>query len=253
MKMNKIVSVAIVFSMIIGFVFITEPSKVLAYSYGHPGEEELAEAYKEFEKHIQVEDWESARLILETYSKEFDLYFQDSLQVIEKAFEEEDQQLALEGYQSALRKNVERRLQYAYEQFDDYAQAKLLLAKARGTFKVLDPIVAEKKDEQVVEEIYIAFEQALAALGNPGLFGVGQVESDIESFEENREFILETIKPLFPVPNIEENDDHLTEEELEEFKVKDFENNPFWLWLSIGLGVFLVSIIFINKKKNKNS
>ena len=47
-------------------------------------------------------------------------------------------------------------------------------------------------------EINQAFEDALDALGNPGLFGVGKKDADPELFKEKVSFIHTEVKPLFP-------------------------------------------------------
>ena len=221
-----------------------------AYSYGDPGEEPLAEAYKELESYVQNDQWDKATQVFHTYTKEFDLYFKQTVPLIEEAFEHKDKELLLTSYQAALRLNIERRLHFADESFDDYGQAKLLLAKARGTFNVLSPKVKEKEGQQVVDDIYQAFDQALVALGNPGLFGIGNKESDYETFIEKKTFIENQLKPLFPVPTGEAGDEHLTEENLDLLDKNNGEqNNTFWLWFTVILFAILIILILLKKRK----
>ncbi|WLR50148.1 hypothetical protein LC040_12770 [Bacillus tianshenii] len=233
-------------------LIFTGVSQVYAYSYGDPGEEQLAEAYKELKTHLENDDWESARKVYDTYKKEFDLYFTKTVPLIEEGFEKKDKELILESYQAAMRLNIERRLHFAVEQFDDYGQAKLLLAKARGTFNVLAPYVKEEKDEAYVNDIYASFDTSLESLGNPGLFGIGNQESDKETFEKEIESIIDRVAPIFPVPETKEDgESHLTEENLNLFGDENGESSPFWLWFSLGLFGILVILIIMNKRKKR--
>ncbi|WP_205685171.1 hypothetical protein, partial [Peribacillus acanthi] len=218
-----------------------------------PGEEKLAEAYKELHKYLSADDWTNARKVYDTYQKEFDLYFKKAKVDIEKGFEKKDSELVLRSYQAALRLNVERRLHFAQEQFEDYGQAKLLLAKARGTFTVLDPILAENKDQESVDAIYKAFDDALKALGNPGLFGIGSKNNDKDAFDNNVAFINSELAPAFPiVSEVEKDKSHLTEENLNFLNQGDEEgNSSFWLWFSIILIVGFLLIIASNKLRKK--
>lgn len=246
--MKRFLTVSLLFLMI---SILVMPGSALAYSYGHPGEEELAEGYKEFEKYVNQDDWENAMLVPESFKNEFDLYFQDAYEVMQVAFEEQDKQLALSAYQSALRQNIERRLKFANEQFDDYGQAKLLLAKARGTFKVLEPIVAEKQGQQFVDDIYQAYDENLTALGNPGLFGVGKVESDRDTFVKETTYIVDQLRPIFPVPMMEEGSGHLVEEE--EPSLAMDTNEDIWLWLTIIFATILIVLLVLRKLKKKSN
>lgn len=241
-----------VFIMTILLVF-TFSQSAFAYSYGNPGEEQLAEAYKELETYLEQDDWKNARLIIDTYQKDLDLYFTNVIPPIEKSFETKDKQLLLTSYQAVLRLNIERRLYFAEEQFDDYGQAKLLLAKARGTFNVLAPIVTETAGQEVVDKVYEAFDTALEALGNPGLFGIGSQTSDKQLFLDQVSLINSTIQPLFPIPSeVDEGDAHLTEENLDFLdNAKEFGSSSFWLWFSVALFVIL-SILMITKRKKKS-
>ncbi|MBM7701283.1 hypothetical protein [Metabacillus iocasae] len=236
--------------LILNTTFVQQAS---AYSYGDPGEEQMAEAYKEMDKHLQADDWDRARSVYDTYEKDFDLYFKATQPLIETAFEEKDKELLLESYQYAMLLNVERRLHFAEDQFEDYGQAKLLLAKARGTFNVMEPLLVERADQETSDNVYKAFDDALKALGNPGLFGIGSKGTDEDVFKEKTSFIITTLKEHFKLPSDEKEDEsHLTEENLGFLNGMDEEgNSTFWLLFSIGLFIALIIIIVLNKLKNK--
>ncbi|KUP06887.1 hypothetical protein Q73_10540 [Bacillus coahuilensis m2-6] len=234
-------------------IYIVSPMSVSAYSYGDPSEEAIAEAYKELDAHVEQGNWENVKEIYEAHKKDFNLYFTNVQSDLEAGIESENGDVVLRSWQAALRLNIERRLHFAEEQFDDYGQAKLLLAKARGTYSVLEPLVVEQKDQQTSDNIYQAFDEALTALGNPGLFGIGSQENDPVVFQTNIEFILNEITPMFPIVS-EVNDDHLTEENLDILSNwNEAGGSSFWLWLSVGLIAFLLIMILLNKRKQKKS
>ncbi|MDQ0215436.1 hypothetical protein J2S13_001853 [Oikeobacillus pervagus] len=239
--------------MIVTFNYILFPSSAFAYSYGDPGKEKMAEAYKELDKHLENDDWNRAEQVYETYKKEFDLYFKKTQPDISEAFKDKDKELLRRSWQAAMRLNIERRLHFAQEQFEDYGQAKLLLAKARGTYSILEPIYSKNSDQSSADQIYQAFDEALKALGNPGLFGIGNKQSDRETFDQKVQFIIDKLQPQFPiVSEVEKDKSHLTEENLGLFdKMGNEGSSSFWLWFSVGLIALLIVLIVNNKRKQK--
>ncbi|MBO8163505.1 MAG: hypothetical protein H0Z34_07250 [Brevibacillus sp.] len=172
------------------------PMTVHAYSYGDPNKEELAETYKEIAAKLEKQppDWDGAYQAYLARKNEISLEFgQQTVQILEDSFTARDKQLVLNNYKAVLILNINRRLNYAEKQFDDYAQAKLLLAKGRGTLNVLSPYINAGTSKQA----YDAFDKALAALGNPGLFGVGKVEPDKEEFLKQSKQIRSLLDPLY--------------------------------------------------------
>ncbi|WP_070121745.1 hypothetical protein [Bacillus marinisedimentorum] len=237
------------FAVLIMILTLTaSPLQALAYSYGDPGEEPLAEAYKELEKYAEQGDWDEARKVYESYQKEFDLYFTKTKPFIEQALEEQNKELLLESYQAALRLNIERRLHFAQDNFENYGEAKLLLAKARGTFNVLEPLVIEREGQEAADAVYEHFDNALSALGNPGLFGIGNQDSDEDEFTRETEAVLETLAPIFPLPVEDDDESHLTEENLD-LNEEQAGSSSFWLWFTVGLAVVFVAIVLIGRRK----
>jgi hypothetical protein len=233
-------------SLMIIILILTSQSNAYAYSYGDPGEEPFAKAYINLKMHVENDDWDEAKVIIDTYEKDFKLYFSATKPYIDEAIKNKDKQLLLTSYQAAMRLNIERRLFFAQQDFDDYGRAKLLLAKARGTFDIMQADVVEKKDEQFVENIYKAFDVALESLGNPGLFGVGSKESDPEQFQQQTQYIVKQIKPLFPI-DVENNEHYFDDDFIDE----DFGNgnNTFWLWFTIVLVVTFFILIIVKRKR----
>jgi hypothetical protein len=174
------------------------PSSAFAYSYGDPNKEEIAETYKEISAKLQQtpEDWNGAYQAFLSRKKEIALEFGNATaQTLEDNFARKQKELVLHNYKAVLVLNIDRRLDNAEKQFEDYAKAKLLLAKARGTLNVLSPYISDSASKTA----YAAFDKALNALGNPGLFGVGAVPSDKSEFLKQTNLIRSTLKPIFPL------------------------------------------------------
>ncbi|MGO0062476.1 hypothetical protein ACTID9_21055 [Brevibacillus fluminis] len=181
--------------LLIFLLLIVQPVTAFAYSYGDPNKEEVAETYKEIAAKLEKspEDWAGALSAYNARKAEIVLEFGQSLSdTIESNLKSKQKDLALHNYRVVLVKNVERRLKSVDEEFNDYAKAKLMLAKGRGTFVVLEPFVGEAGSKKV----YAAFDKALTALGNPGLFGVGVVAPDKQLFQTEKNVVMSTLAPL---------------------------------------------------------
>jgi chemotaxis protein histidine kinase CheA len=140
-------------------------------------------------------DWSAAGEIYKVHRPEIESHFGASVAAtLDADIQAEDKERFLSNYKALLVLNLERRFTYANQDVKDYSAAKLLLAKAKGTYDVLQPYVSDDATDAVVRT---AFDEALAALGNPGLFGVGEEPVDPETFRAKTDFILSKMKPLF--------------------------------------------------------
>ncbi|OIN67484.1 hypothetical protein BLD48_04535 [Exiguobacterium sp. KRL4] len=239
------------FITVIAFLFLlTTPLPAFAYSYGDPGKEAFAEAYKQFEEQLDQKNYTLAKETIDAYDKEFTLYFPEAKEKIDASLEKEDADAAKQAYRVALRQNIERRLHFAQEQFDDFGQAKLLLAKARGTYDVLAPYVKESEGAKTSDSLYTAFDDSLAALGNPGLFGVGKKASDRETFDQNIKQIEDTVTPLFVLPGEEKTG--VFDEEDSIFG-QSFGTDDIWKTVAISLVIILIVIVIIGQRKKRRA
>ncbi|HEX7058009.1 MAG TPA: hypothetical protein VF260_12555 [Bacilli bacterium] len=185
---------------LICLIVMITPQTAFAYSYGDPNKEELAEAYNTIAAKIEREpaDWDGAYALLTEFKGEIALHFGDDVeQELERDFQAKNRDLALNNYQGLLVLNLLRRFTSAEQSIDDYAQAKLLLAKARGTFRVLSPLLAAKSSPETIEKLDAAFDKTILALGNPGLFGVGKKEKNPDELKKQIDIILGEITPHF--------------------------------------------------------
>ena len=172
------------------------PAQALAYSYGDANTEDVAETFKLIEASLSgtSPNWQAAADAHKVRRSEIKAHFGDAVAVtLDKNVEAKDGKLLVANYKAVLVMNLDRRFTYAIKDVEDYAAAKLLLAKAKATFDVMAPYVSSGTDG-----INQAFEDALEALGNPGLFGVGKKEVDPQAFKEKVNFIYSKVKPLFP-------------------------------------------------------
>jgi hypothetical protein len=176
------------------------PSGVFAYSYGDPNKEDVAETFKQMLVKLNDSnpDWAGALEIYKVRRTEISSHFGESIAVtLDKNIANKEKELLITNYKAVLVLNLKRRFDYIQKDINDYSKVKLLLAKAKGTFDVLQPYV-EAKAPNKIDDLNQAFEVALEALGNPGLFGVGEMPVKPEEFKKQADFIYQTVKPLFP-------------------------------------------------------
>lgn len=172
------------------------PTQALAYSYGDANTEDVAETYKLIEARLGVAppDWVAAEEAHKVRRAEIASHFGEDVAVtLDHNFRTQDASMLIANYKAVLAMNLNRRFTYAIEGIGDYAAAKLLLAKAKATFDTLAPFMPSG-----ASDVTRAFEEALAALGNPGLFNVGKKEAQPEVFKEKVKYIYDTVKPMFP-------------------------------------------------------
>ncbi|MFC5703956.1 hypothetical protein ACFPVX_21925 [Cohnella faecalis] len=178
------------------FLVWLAPAQVSAYSYGDANTEDVAETFKLIESSLggASADWSAAAAALQTRRSEIKSHFGEAVAVtLDKNAEAKDAKLLIANFKAVLVMNLDRRFTYAKKDLGDYAGAKLLLAKAKATYDVLAPYLSSGTDE-----INQAFDDALEALGNPGLFGVGKKEADPDVFKKKVDFVYAKVKPSFP-------------------------------------------------------
>jgi hypothetical protein len=193
--------------LLVVILFMMLPHSVLAYSYGDPNKEDIAEALLVINSKLEESpaNWEGAFQQYLVHKQVIGLEFGEKVtSTLEANFAVKNKELLEANYRGMLAMNLKRRFDYAVADIADYSKSKLLLAKARGTFEILTPYI---KDGNIESEVNESFKRALEALGNPGLFGVGKVEVDEEQFKKETDWIYNTVKPLFPFQFSEEKDD----------------------------------------------
>ncbi|RBW71539.1 hypothetical protein [Bacillus taeanensis] len=230
--------------------------QVYAYSYGDPNEEEAAEVYKEMliKLNETPPNYKDAGAIFDTIKEELDMHMgTEPAKAVITHLENEDKEAVIRDMEKILVLNISRRLENIDKNFEEYDTSKKLLAKAFATYKALSPVVEEKSSD-ANQKINDAFETALESLGNPGLFGVGEKESNYNGFMENKDLILTTLKDLFNMKSVEVG--HFTEEDFEASETyknetwTDFSNLKNWIPLVLLLGAIAAVVMYV-KRKNR--
>lgn len=240
------------------FVFILSNVNILsasAYTYGDPNEEALAEVYKKMmiELDEKPADYATAQKHFETVKEEVDMHMgPEPAKLIVENLEEEEKEQVIENMDKLLVLNIARRLENIEKNFTEYDTSKRLLAKAHATYETLSPKV-EASSPDVDQKVKTAFDQALNALGNPGLFGVGKQEASLDGFKESKETILTTLQKEFNLKSLEIG--HFSESATEKEKIKnewtDVSNIRNWIPLLLIVGLIMAVVVVARRKRKK--
>ncbi|MFZ3588382.1 hypothetical protein ACOI1C_03700 [Bacillus sp. DJP31] len=231
------------------------PQLASAYSYGNPNEELVALAYSDMVARLSESppNFQEALTIYETVQEEIDMHMgPEPSQAILNAFDDEEVDKIKEDMEKVLVLNIARRLDNVEKNFSDYNVSKRLLAKAHATYKVLSPVIVEK-DESIDIQLTEEFNTALESIGNPGLFGVGNVESNVETFSTSKENILTHLQDVFVMSSLDIG--HFSEEvEEDTFSQSgeawnDISNVKNWLPIILLIAVILGTVWFVKKRK----
>lgn len=251
--MKKLSVLFFIVTIIVNSLSISDAS---AYSYGDPNEEKVAEVYKGMVTKLDETppNFTSAKKLFETVKEEIDMHMgPEPAKLILKNIEAEDKKATLENMEKLLVLNIARRLESIENNFKEYDTTKRLLAKGFATYEALSPKVeAENPDND--KKIRTDFDQSLEALGNPGLFGVGKKEANLEAFKENKEEILNSLKTEFKLKSLEVG--HFSESATEQQSTgkkdwTDISNIRNWIPLILIVGVIIAVIIFVIRKRRK--
>lgn len=186
-------------------VITQHPLFAAAYSYGNPNEEAVAEVYKKVVAFLNQSPpaYADAKAALQTVREELDMHMgKEPGRAIEQALDGQNKDAAIDAFQKTLVLNIARRLDNVENDFSNYKQGKLLLAKGLATYDALSPVV-KTNNAALDQTIRQDFETALQALGNPGLFGVGVKEPDKALFTSKKDEILKNLQEQFHLKSLE--------------------------------------------------
>lgn len=182
-----------------------------AYSYGDPNREELAEVYKQMQVALNEAspDFTKAGELFATMKKEIDMHMgTEPAETVTTHLNAKDKEAVIDDMRKILVLNISRRLSSIENDFQDFNTSKKLLAKGFATYEALSPVI-KQEDPKLDESLRQEFDQALQALGNPGLFGVGVKEPNLEGFQSSKETILTSLQDVFNLASLEVG--HFTE------------------------------------------
>ncbi|SJZ95126.1 hypothetical protein [Selenihalanaerobacter shriftii] len=196
---------AIVLALVVAFSGIS-----FAYSYGSSETEPMAEAYKEIVFNLNkspqnwagaTEEFEEVKGKLESLTEELNeidnqsQFLNDYAVEIKEAIQEKDKDAVIYNFQLALAGNIERRLESAEKEINEYKTAKALIKKAKVFYETLE-IVVKADSQEANERVEKALTGTLNSLGNPGMLGFGAQPPKVEEYQEHKETILNTLEDV---------------------------------------------------------
>ena len=157
-----------------------------AYSYAAAGKEPLIEGREALLKALSANDYSAVQTAYDSMQKEF-VYFNEhhGLAVDEQmqtAITNKDQQGVATALITTIKAEVMRRLEGAEQNINEYQVAKVLVVKS----KLFIDLLAADLTADNRQKADIAIRGALASIGNPGVFGVGQKPADLTRYIEYR-------------------------------------------------------------------
>ncbi|AQQ53449.1 hypothetical protein [Planococcus lenghuensis] len=241
-------------------VLLVQIQTAYGYTYGDPNEEKVAEAYKEVVLYLNESppNFESSIAVFETVKEEVDMHMgPEPGQAIISHLENENKEDAIEAFEKTLALNIARRLENVDKNFTEYDTSKKLLAKAYATYEALVPAIEERNAELNLQ-LKLEFEGALEAIGNPGLFGVGEKEADYDQFIVHKDAILSSLQETFGLASMEVShysaEDFQVAEEASAVKSSDWtdlSNLKNWLPLLLLITVILAVVLYVARKRKK--
>lgn len=246
------------FSLLLIFILTYTPMTAFAYSYGDPNEEKVAEVYKQMAEKLnqQPPNFTEAKTIFETVKEELNMHMgKEPSEVVLADLEAKDKEAVLKDMRKILVLNIARRLENIEKNFDQYDTSKRLLAKAFATYEALSPSV-QSKDAAIDKQLRTEFNNALQSLGNPGLFGVGKKQSNIEQFKKSKEAILTLLQKQFGLKSLKVGhfSESVTEkpEAVQKKEWTDLSKLKNWIPIAVLVIVIAAVVVYSLRRKRRN-
>ena len=182
----KTINTITVKSFILSLFVLLFSAQSFAYSYAAAGKEPLIEGREALLKALSENDYSAVQKAYDSMQKEF-VYFNEhhGLAVdkqMQTAITNKDQQGVTTALVTTIKAEVMRRLNGAEQNINDYQVAKVLVVKS----KLFIDLLAADLTADNRQQADIAIRGALASIGNPGVFGVGQKPADVTRYIEYR-------------------------------------------------------------------
>ncbi|MFT7680706.1 MAG: hypothetical protein ACI935_000137 [Moritella dasanensis] len=179
---TSVVNTSMMKSFILSFFVLLFSTQSFAYSYAAAGKEPLIEGREVLLKALSTDDYTAVQAAYNTMQAEF-LYFNEHHglnldEQMETAISNKDQQGVTEALVTTMKAEVMRRLEGAEQNINDYQVAKVLVVKS----KLFIDLLAADLTADNRQKADLAIRGALASIGNPGVFGVGQKPADLTRF-----------------------------------------------------------------------
>lgn len=165
----------------------------LAYSYAAAGKEPIIEGRELLLQALSTQDYSAVQKAYDSMQAEF-AYFNlhHGLKLDEQmqaAISAQDEKTILATLLTTMKAEVMRRLEGAEQNITDYQVAKVLVVKSKIFIDLLAADLTADNRQQADK----AIRGVLAAIGNPGVFGVGQKPADKAKFIEYRNMLKDAL------------------------------------------------------------
>ncbi|AGB40772.1 hypothetical protein Halha_0801 [Halobacteroides halobius DSM 5150] len=199
---RKVGTLVLMLALVVGL-----SSVALGYSYGTKEKDPLVKAYEEvvFSLNKSDQDWEEVKEETEKIEDKLEFlqkelteinaaspFITDYIANIKSGIEAKDKEKIIHNFQLALAGNVERRLESAQKEISEYKTAKALVKKAKGFYEALE-LTIKANNPEGNEKAEEALRNCLSSLGNPGMFGFGAQEPNLEKYKANKEVVLNVL------------------------------------------------------------
>ena len=185
---RTILVLMIVAAALAGMPLTTQPAR--AYSYAAAGAEPLLDGREALFSAVSAGNWDAAKTALSGMQAELTYLDQNEDKGISQAFDAaisaKDPKAIMAAFDRVAEDEIVRRLNGARDNLKDYQSGKALVVKAQRFYTA----VAADLPPDEGKTINTALQQALDAIGNPGVFGVGARAADPDAFAAARATIL---------------------------------------------------------------
>jgi len=165
-------------------------SPAFAYSYAATGAEPLLDGRDALFAAAAKGDWTAAQTALTAIQPDLDYLEGHEDPGIAKAFGDamvaRDAKALQAAFTRAAGAEIERRLNGAGDNLNDYQTSKVLVVKAQRFYTAIAGDLAPDASAAIADGL----KRALDAIGNPGVFGVGARKPDADAFAKARADVL---------------------------------------------------------------
>lgn len=190
MKMRVIVMMV---ALGLGVSGLALPDAAHAYSYAAAGKEPLIDGREAVLGAVAKADWAQAAAAVTPMKADLDYlgdHHDKTLPAdLNAAIAAKDAKAVQAALVRAFAAEIERRLDGAGQNLNDYQTARILVVKAKRFFDAVASDLAADKRKTAEDGLV----QALAAIGNPGVFGAGRRPADPAAFATARKATLSAL------------------------------------------------------------
>lgn len=164
-----------------------------AYSYAASGAEVSIDAREDITKALNANDFKEVKKVFRANRKHYQYLsnsFIDTLyDGLDSAIFNQDKKEVIKFLEISYAAEILRRLDGASQNIKTFNITKVMLAKANKFYKLLS-VSLDKKTDKILKKHLRA---CTAAIGNPGLFGVGSRPANLKEFKKHENIINELL------------------------------------------------------------